>query len=283
LALKGEYSRRTVEIRGKKKRETAEAAMERIKKKMMKKVHTRKMLEIHYEKLLELYAQRTGAGAKARRRALRLAKQIAKHKKDAINRIPGLSNERRQAKIHAVDKWLDKRERELRHYHPMTTAPTKAQTAEGRKLAARLKRARRLKRERREKVILHILRAQEKLRAAILKRQKMRTAPSLAEAHAYHLLLRDTGRMFASLDAKLGGVGDQHFVLAPGSVTVGSNVEYFPHHQVGRARLPRRQVLPDSGERIPASWWRAIRANVAEVARQKSFWLTMLGSQARSA
>lgn len=65
---------------------------------------------------------------------------------------------------------------------------------------------------------------------------------------------KDTVRMFRSLTPSIG-VDEQIFEFGPGTVTVGSNVPYFPHFHKVRPVWPR-----DGG--IPTAWMPAIQRAV---------------------
>lgn len=93
-------------------------------------------------------------------------------------------------------------------------------------------------------------------------------ARRLAIAGATALILRDTGRLLNSLSPQFSGP-DRILRVAPGTVTVGSNVRTktgIPllalHNSSaprklkkdGTPKLPRRQVLPDLQHPMPDSW-----------------------------
>ena len=87
-------------------------------------------------------------------------------------------------------------------------------------------------------------------------------------------ILRDTGRGFNSLSPGVvapspngwtyvrpttDGGADQVFDVKPGSVTIGTNVDYMAYHQTGTSRMPARPFLPRKNEVIPQDWvdnWR---------------------------
>lgn len=115
------------------------------------------------------------------------------------------------------------------------------------------------------------------------------TAKQAAVLGAYSLILRDTGRLFNSLSPQLNGGGDQVLAAGPGSVSIGSNVDYLKYHQSsaarrmkkdGTPRLPRRQVLPDDATPIPDEWWRRMHETFGRGLRSDQFWTRFLGPKA---
>lgn len=79
-------------------------------------------------------------------------------------------------------------------------------------------------------------------------------------------ILRDTGRLFASLGPALPMAGTvlvgrtvpgQMLVVKPGSVSVGTNVKYGKYHHLGTGSIPKRPLWPD-WTRWPAQWRRRV-------------------------
>lgn len=71
-------------------------------------------------------------------------------------------------------------------------------------------------------------------------------------------ILIESRSLLASLRPGLehyaAGIAGQVFDIAPGSVTVGSQVEYADFHQRGvPGKLPARPIVPPTGD-IPAAW-----------------------------
>ncbi len=66
-------------------------------------------------------------------------------------------------------------------------------------------------------------------------------------------ILRDTDRLFNSLGPQLVKNLDQVFQVNPGSVSVGTNVEYGAYHHNGTSRIPQRRLWPD-WDQWPTEW-----------------------------
>ena len=127
-----------------------------------------------------------------------------------------------------------------------------------------------------------------KLKSELTGRRNGSRDERLALAGAYALILRDTGRMLASLSPQINSP-DRVLRVGAGAVTVGSNVDYFKYHQSdqprrlkkdGTAKLPRRQILPDRAKPIPAAWWRDMKGAFARGLSAPDFWLRFLGERA---
>lgn len=70
---------------------------------------------------------------------------------------------------------------------------------------------------------------------------------------------RDTSRMFDSLAAGFDAAPPPGATTTfiPGSVVIGTNVEYFRYFHYGTSRQPARPVAPPDGS-IPDAWWPAV-------------------------
>lgn len=131
----------------------------------------------------------------------------------------------------------------------------------------------------------------KKLYSELHGRMTKTRAQRLALAGAYSLILRDTGRLLASLSPQIA-TPDRVLTVAPGAVSVGSNVSYLKYHQSkkprrlkkdGTPKLPRRQVLPDDTHPVPAAWWADLKAALASGLASPEFWLRFLGEKAATA
>lgn len=109
---------------------------------------------------------------------------------------------------------------------------------------------------------------------------KKAIAAALAE------ILRDTGIMLESLGPQV--VADTILRTGPGWLEVGSNVHYFRFHNSdqprrknadGTDRLPRRQVLPDNVDQIPAAWIAEMGEAASKTMRTPEFWRLFLGAK----
>lgn len=120
---------------------------------------------------------------------------------------------------------------------------------------------------------------------------KRTLAERLATAHAFALILRDTGYMLGTLSPQINSP-DRILRIGPGFVTVGSNDRKFPFHQSAKPRklkkdgtpkLPRRQILPDRTHPMPRAWWRAVGAALASGLASQQLWERLLSQQQRTA
>lgn len=132
---------------------------------------------------------------------------------------------------------------------------------------------------------LKTIRGKKKLKTA---REMIRDREAIKRtslAGAFALILRDTGRLLNSLSPEHRGSVDQQLKIAPGVLTVGSNVSYFVYHQSNEPRklkkdgtpiLPRRQVLPDETHPMPDSWKNAMGSTIVNAISSKEFWTSYL-------
>lgn len=105
----------------------------------------------------------------------------------------------------------------------------------------------------------------------------------VATAAAGALILRDTGRLFSSLNPMLR-TDDTVIKMNLGSVDIGTNVEYAKYHQSNEPRkmkkdgsgpvLPRRNFLPDV---TPDKWIKEAAATLKETIASPAFLVRFLG------
>lgn len=106
----------------------------------------------------------------------------------------------------------------------------------------------------------------------------------VATAAAGGLILRDTGRLFNSLNPMLKVPNDTVAKITPGAIEVGTNVEYAPFHQSDAPRkmkkdgsgpvLPRRNFIPDV---TPDAWVKEVAATLKDTLASPAFLVRFLG------
>ncbi len=106
----------------------------------------------------------------------------------------------------------------------------------------------------------------------------------VATAAAGALILRDTGRLFNSLNPMMMVQGDVLAKVSPGAIDIGTNVDYAKYHQSDQPRKmkadgsgpvrPRRNFIPDV---TPDAWIKEVAETLKDTLASPAFLVRFLG------